>query len=146
MILTIALAAAMLVVTSAMHAGGMLIILRTFWESRPGTRDRVNRVLWVGGVVIVMFLVSVAEAAVWAAVYVMAGAIEGAERALYFSMVTFTTLGYGDISLGSQWRLLASFEAANGTIMFGWTTALVVAYMQKLAPSHPDETRGHAAP
>jgi hypothetical protein len=42
-------------------------------------------------------------------------------------MVTFTTLGYGDVVLDQQWRLLASFEAANGIIMFGWTTAIVMA-------------------
>lgn len=51
---------------------------------------------------------------------------------MYFSMVTFTTLGYGDITLGGDWRLLASFEAANGIIMFGWTTALIVAYLQRM--------------
>ena len=42
--------------------------------------------------------------------------------------------GDGDIVLGVDWQLLASFEAANGIIMFGWTTALVVAFMQRLMP------------
>jgi hypothetical protein len=45
-------------------------------------------------------------------------------------MVTFTTLGYGDIVLDERWRLLASFEAATGIIMFGWTTAIVLAAVQ----------------
>ena len=45
-------------------------------------------------------------------------------------MVTFTTLGYGDIVLDENWRLLASFEAATGIIMFGWTTAIVLASLQ----------------
>jgi hypothetical protein len=44
-------------------------------------------------------------------------------------MVSFTTLGYGDIVLGEGWRLLASFEAANGIILFGWTTALIFAFI-----------------
>ena len=43
-----------------------------------------------------------------------------------------TTLGYGDVTLSDQWRLLSSFQAANGTIMFGWTTALIVAAVHKL--------------
>ena len=47
-------------------------------------------------------------------------------------MVTFTTLGYGEIVLDEQWPLLASFEAANGIIMFGWTTAIVIAAVQRV--------------
>jgi len=70
------------------------------------------------------------------------GAIEQLESALYFSMVTFTTLGYGDVTLSTDWRLLASFEAANGIMMFGWSTTLVAAFIQRLAPErhgeHPD--------
>jgi voltage-gated potassium channel Kch len=41
--------------------------------------------------------------------------------------VTFTTLGYGDITLDEKWRVLGAFEAANGIIMFGWTTAIIAA-------------------
>ena len=41
-------------------------------------------------------------------------------------MVTFTTLGYGDVLLNERWRILGSFEAANGIIMFGWTTAIII--------------------
>jgi voltage-gated potassium channel Kch len=84
-----------------------------------------------------MFLVSLLDAVLWAHAYLGVGAIEQLEEALYFSMVTFTTLGYGDVTLPPDWRLLASFEAANGIIMFGWTTALVAAVIQRLAPGRP---------
>ena len=47
-------------------------------------------------------------------------------------MVTYTTLGYGDIVLHERWRVLASFEAANGIIMFGWTTAIVMAVIRQV--------------
>jgi len=79
-----------------------------------------------------MFLVSVLEVLAWAATYLALNAIQGFEQALYFSTVTFTTLGYGDILLDERWRLLASFEATNGIIMFGWTTAIVVAAVQRI--------------
>ena len=79
-----------------------------------------------------MFLASVVETSVWAAAYLAVGAIQGIEAALYFSTVTFTTLGYGEIVLNEQWRLLASFAAANGIIMFGWSTAIVIAVVQHL--------------
>lgn len=90
-----------------------------------------NHILWVGEVVLLMFLVSLMEVLVWAVAYLSLNAIQGFERALYFSMVSFTTLGYGEIVLDERWRLLSSFEAANGIIMFGWTTAIVIASVQK---------------
>ncbi|MBW2665550.1 MAG: two pore domain potassium channel family protein [Deltaproteobacteria bacterium] len=80
-----------------------------------------------------MFLAAFLEAGTWAAVYLAVGAIPDVETALYFSIVTFTTLGYGDVTLDADWRLLASIQAANGTIMFGWTTALVMAVIRRIA-------------
>ena len=54
--------------------------------------------------VVGLFLVSVLDAVMWAHVYLRVGAIEQLETALYFSMVTFTTLGYGDVTLPDDWR------------------------------------------
>ena len=54
------------------------------------------------------------------------------QTAFYFSMVTFTTLGYGDVVLSGDWRTLASIQAANGVIIFGWTTALIFYFIQKI--------------
>lgn len=81
----------------------------------------------VSFVIVTLFLASVVEALAWALTYIAIGAIEGFEKALYFSMVTYTTLGYGDVSLDEGARLLSTFESANGIIMFGWTTAIVIA-------------------
>jgi len=79
-----------------------------------------------------MFVVALLEALAWASVYLAFGALKGLEQALYFSLVTFTTLGYGEIVLDERWRLLASFEAANGIIMFGWSTAIVMAVVHRV--------------
>ena len=79
-----------------------------------------------------MFFISIVEVLLWAATYLWVNIIESFEEAFYFSMVTFTTLGYGDIVLKGTWRLLASFEAAIGIIMFGWTTAIVFAAVQNI--------------
>lgn len=79
-----------------------------------------------------MLFFSFVEIAVWAGVYLLVGAVEKLEAALYFSLVTFTTLGYGDVLLDERWRLMAAFEAANGIIIFGMTTAVVVAVVQRI--------------
>ncbi|MBV1923772.1 MAG: potassium channel family protein [Flavobacteriaceae bacterium] len=51
---------------------------------------------------------------------------------VYFSMVTFTTLGYGDISLSSDWRLLSGLEAINGIMLIGWSTAMMFSIIQNI--------------
>ena len=127
----IIIAACMMVVTTAIHAGGMLLVMQMSASHKDPSIKRLKRLSLVSGVVILMFLASVLEVLVWAITYLALNAIEGFERALYFSMVTFTTLGYGDVVLAEHWRLLSSFEAANGIIMFGWTTAIVIAVVQR---------------
>ena len=133
MLKTIAIGTLMIVLTTAIHATCMVITLRVL-ERRTGHRRmalKSQRLLVVSGTVLLFFAAALLEVSVWAAAFVILGAISGIEPALYFSMVTYTTLGYGDILLSEQWRLLASFEAANGIMMFGWTTALVIAVVQR---------------
>jgi voltage-gated potassium channel Kch len=71
----------------------------------------------------------------WAALYLWVGEFVDWQRALYFSTVTFSTLGYGDITLQDKWQLVSSFEAVNGIILFGVSTAFIFAVIQKLYQS-----------
>lgn len=50
----------------------------------------------------------------------------------YYSVVTFTTLGYGDITISSEWRMLSGFEAINGIMLIGWSTALMYSLIQRI--------------
>ena len=129
MLMNILIAAFLIVVTVVIHAGAMMLALRGLRNQVGGWRQRLRQRYFyrVGGIILLMFLASLIEVLVWAGAYLALDAIQGLERAFYFSMVTFTTLGYGDVLLEERWRLLASFEAANGIIMFGWTTAIVMA-------------------
>ena len=82
-----------------------------------------------------MFLAIVLEVWLWALLYLfdpLVTALPDLETAFYFSMVTFTTLGYGDVVLTGPWRMLASIQAANGVIIFGWTTALIFYFIQHI--------------
>ena len=87
--------------------------------------------VWVSVIVLVMFGASLIESLIWAGTFIFMGALENFEEAFYFSMVTFTTLGYGDVTLTDSYRLLASMEAANGIIIFGWSTAIIMAAVQR---------------
>jgi hypothetical protein len=82
-----------------------------------------------------MFLAIVIEVWLWALLYLfhpLISTLPNLETAFYFSMVTFTTLGYGDVVLTGQWRTLSSIQAANEMIIFGWTTALIFYFIQHI--------------
>ncbi len=123
----------MLVLTSSIHAGAMILAIKTIaWTHAP----RSWHVYRVSLVVIIMSLAGFLEAISWAMTYHLVGAIEGLERAIYFAIVTYTTLGYGDITLEPQWQLLSAFSSINGIIMFGWSTAIVLAAVQNIYFPH----------
>jgi Ion channel len=63
---------------------------------------------------------------IWAGAFYALGAFGSLEEAVYFAMVTYTTLGFGDLLLPEEWRLLAGMAAANGLLNFGLLTALFV--------------------
>ena len=54
------------------------------------------------------------------------------ETAVYFSSVTYTALGYGDIVASGSYRLLCGIEAMNGILLFGWSTALLFVLVQRM--------------
>ncbi|MDG1171125.1 MAG: potassium channel family protein [Sulfitobacter sp.] len=62
----------------------------------------------------------------WALLYMELGLFETLEPALYFSIVSFTTVGYGDVVLEPGWRLLAGMTATHGLLNFGLFTAFLV--------------------
>jgi hypothetical protein len=129
--------AALVAVTVVIHGLGTTWLVRYLvgrfldiygnWSSR-----RVLRALTSTAIVLV-FLHAV-EIILWAMVYrvvVPAGELVNLEAAVYFSFVTFTTLGYGDITLSEGWRLLSGIQALNGILLVGWSTALMFAVVQK---------------
>jgi hypothetical protein len=82
-----------------------------------------------------LLMLHVIEVIVWALAFRAITPISGLdtfEKAVYFSIVTFTSLGYGDITvLEEEWRLLSGIEALNGVLLVGWTTAFLFAVVQR---------------
>jgi len=69
---------------------------------------------------------------IWAVVWVLGDVLPDWNTALYFSLVTFTTLGYGDIVLGEGLRIFGAFAAVTGLLAFGLSTAFLVALMTRV--------------
>ena len=87
---------------------------------------------WFSSFLISLHLV---QASIWALLYLLLPGVtefQTFEKAVYFSLVTFTTLGYGEITIESGNRILAGLEAVNGIILIGWSTAFMFFVYQEI--------------
>ena len=150
MIANLVLAAFMVGLTVVVHFAGLLLLM---WLLRArGHRFRAHESAIGQGaaiVFVVLGLVGIHTVEIWlyALLYFIQGALPDFESALYFSTTSFTTIGYGDLVLDKQWRLVSAIEGANGLLLFGWSTAFlfsVTARMRTLEHDwleHPPEQR-----
>jgi hypothetical protein len=104
---------------------------------REESRGRAGASFWIDiGIVVRTILYAaaahLAEVGLWAVLFLICGEFHDFGIAYYHSAVNYTTLGYGDIIMSPRWALLGPLEAANGMLLFGVTTALVFAIIQKL--------------
>lgn len=99
-------------------------------------RRRLHRFANTGVIIVAMLFIlftHTIEVWIWALVLLATGAVDGLEPALYFALVSFTTVGFGDITLTPEWRLLSALIAANGFLLFGWSTAYMVELVRRTA-------------
>ena len=96
-------------------------------------------------VMLLMLLGNFLQMGIWAALFVLLDEFDSFAQALYFSGVTFATLGYGDVVLSSRWQLLSPLEAANGILMFGVSTAVMTAAVSGEVKRYAQLLRNHSA-
>ncbi|MCP4781164.1 MAG: two pore domain potassium channel family protein [Hyphomicrobium sp.] len=134
MIVQMILGSVMIILTTVVQGVFMITAIEMLRRrvTRKVTRSDFESTLLLSYFVLWLFVATIIEVWAWAMLYRLIGAVGSTEEALYFSTTTFTTLGFGDITLDDQWRLLSSFEGANGLLMFGWSTALIFAAVQKV--------------
>ena len=135
MLLNLLIATGMMTLTVVIHFFGIVALLRLLsinWLRVAKLHTNLRHMLMLIMAVLGIVLLHTLEIWVYALLYLALGAISGFEPALYFSTVCFTTLGFGDIVLGPGFRIISAIEAANGLILFGWTTAFLISLMGKL--------------
>jgi voltage-gated potassium channel len=99
----------------------------------------VNNATLLTSVVIALLAVHLVEVASWAAFYLWIGSFSDFNTSLYFSIITYTTLGYGDVVLSNRgWRLLAGVEALTGSLMVCWSTVILIRVVTKVYRQHLD--------
>jgi hypothetical protein len=124
-------AGGLVVATVAIHAVGFATLLRALLRSRAlamsGFRPVTGLVI---GLTCWLILIHLVEISVWGLFYVWQDCLPDAESAFYFSGVTYTTVGYGDLVLAKPWRIFAPLEALTGALMFGLSTGLFFAVVR----------------
>jgi len=136
LLLNLAAAGAMVALTVLLHFWGLIALTRIV--SGGSERLRAHEGAGRAALVIVLgvfgvFALHTIEIWLYAALYrVVLMETQTFEEALYFSTVTFASLGYGDIVLSPRWRLISAIEAANGVILFAWSTAFLFTLTRRL--------------
>jgi len=124
----LAIAGAMMAATVVFHAvviAAAAVLFRTAGQRLWGPLRFVRDSLVLAAASLVLLAAHCVEAAAWAVVILKAGAFATFEESIYFASVAFTTLGFGDVLLPVEWRLLAGAIAADGFILFGMSAAFL---------------------
>jgi hypothetical protein len=124
------------------HAIGLTAALT--WMRR--TRATIEGHFWLATSMLICVaawtvLMHLLQIAVWAFFYVWKQGMPDLQTALYFSAVTYTTTGYGDLVLPKEWRLVGGVEALTGILMCGLSTGLFFAVFVKLFGLTPSDSR-----
>ena len=125
----------LIVLTSLIHRAGTLLIFWRLFRSRKLAARHFGSVLNATRltlVVLALLAVYLAEAICWAAFFPTKG-VSPASTSPYFSMITYTTVRYGDVVLrDKEWRLLGGVEALTGSLMLSWSTVILVQVITKI--------------
>jgi voltage-gated potassium channel Kch len=136
MILNLCIGTIVISLTVVIHTFGLIAI--THVTARLGALFRMHgrrsRILAMISVVMGLFAVMTAEVWLWGGIYRLLGIFNDFETALYFSTITFSTVGYGDVVPAHDWRVLAALEGINGFLLIGWSTAYLIAAGTRVGP------------
>src|SRR5712691_11502865 len=128
------LAVALLATCVIVQSVGMVVLIH--WLARvrqvlesPSTHRRVALLLRLFAGIVLLHLIQVG---LWAVVFWRARELPNLETALYFSLATYTTIGFGDVVVGPGWRVLAGIEGLTGILLVGWSTAFVFAVVNRM--------------
>jgi hypothetical protein len=142
MLANLSLGTLLIAATVLIHTFGLIVLssvmggVVVWWRLH---QHGVGKTIAMVTTVLGLFLIHTVEVWTWAGAYFVLGAVGSFEDTLYFSTVTFSTLGYGDITLPRDWRLFGSLEAVNGFLLIGWSTAYLVSASTRHGPFRSGE-------
>ena len=146
MIVQLFAGAVLFAVTVAMHAAGLTAVLR--WGARSPAL--LNTRFWPRTWLLIriaccLLAIHLIEITVWALFYWRQECFPDAESALYFSGVTYSSVGYGDLLLPKAWRLLGPIQGLTGILMCGLSIGVLFAVVNRMytQSANANDTSGH---
>ena len=134
MIKQLLLALALSSATVLIHAAGILYVvlpLAGVWSKKVKSRASVAPAMPLSRLVSGLLLLHVVEMSIWAAAFTLFAVLPDFETSLYFSLTSYTTVGYGDVIPPIEWRLVGPIESAVGVLMLGLSTGFIIATIQR---------------
>jgi len=111
---------------------------RERWVNSPSFSSSM---VVISSVMLLLVIGNLAQVAIWALLFQVMGEFETFDAAFYHSAVNFATLGYGDIVMSDQHKLLGPIQAVNGVLMIGVSTAALMATFQDAMKKTRDARR-----
>ncbi|WP_375162743.1 potassium channel family protein [Mesorhizobium sp. Mes31] len=136
MVLNLLIGTVIISLTVLVHTFGLIAITHAmgYLVARFRMHGRRSRIVAMISVVMGLFAVMTTEVWLWAGLYRLLNIFVDFETALYFSTITFATVGYGDVVPAHGWRMLAALEGVNGFLLIGWSTAYLIAAGTRIGP------------
>ncbi len=144
MLRVLVLAFGIVAVCVVIHISGMVLLAEWLIERRA-LFERQTGMLRMALVLVVVFSVTVLlhliEASLWAVFYSWWSLFPDFETSLYFSLTSYTTMGFGDVVLPQKWRLLGGLEGFSGVLLCGLSTAFIFVIVNELVEIESKQTR-----
>lgn len=128
----------MIALCVVIHGIGLFALQRTMRSESTSERIRkmeplsIHGTLFTLAVVFAIIFIHFVEIWLFAFLYTYLGAQSSFQNALYFSTISYSTVGYSDASIARAWRLLGALEGILGVILLGWSTAFFVRLLRRL--------------
>jgi hypothetical protein len=135
LILNLLVASFMVAMTFSIHFMGLIVLTAMMRRAARGGGAEASVLREGRSILMAVFgLFALHSVQIWlyAFAYLTVGEFDTMETALYFASATFTTVGYGDVILSHNWRMLGAAEGLNGFLLIGWSTAFLVSLTGRL--------------
>ena len=136
MLTQLTLATVMVILTVLIHGAGITALARGLRiEASIGEEHHhfsMKRAAVILVIVLALFTLHGIEIWLYAAIYLLVGAVQTLEAAVYFSTITYASIGFSDAPMAHSWRLVGAIEGINGVLLLGWSTAFFVTVVARL--------------